>query len=46
MWLVILIVGLLVGLGGIAAIVYYFAVKRALDKPKAAPASTTTTTQK
>ncbi len=37
MWLVILIVGLIIGLGGLAAIVYYFAVKRALDKPKAAP---------
>ena len=31
MWIVILIVGLVVGLGLIAAIVYYFAVKKKFD---------------
>ena len=31
-WLIVLIVGFVVGLGGLAAIIYYFAVKRALDK--------------
>lgn len=43
LWLIILLVGLIVGLGPLAAIVYYFAVKRPLDsasKP-AAPKATT-----
>lgn len=31
-WLIVLIVGFVLGLGGLAAIIYYFAVKRALDK--------------
>lgn len=31
-WLIVLIVGFVIGLGGLAAIIYYFAVKRALDK--------------
>ena len=39
LWLVVLIVGFLLGLSGIAAIVYYFAVKRALDGGKKAPAT-------
>ena len=38
MWIIVLIVGFVVGLSGIAAIVYYFAVKRVLDKK---PASST-----
>jgi hypothetical protein len=36
LWLIVLIVGLVVGLGPIAAIVYYFAVKRQLDAKKPA----------
>lgn len=32
MWIIILIVGFVVGFSGIAAIIYYFAVKRSLDK--------------
>lgn len=49
MWLVILIVGLVVGLSGLAAIVYYFAVKRSLDKgtaPVAQPAAPVTEDKK
>jgi len=34
LWLIVLIVGLVIGLGPIAAIVYYFAVKRQLDAKK------------
>ena len=34
LWLIVLIVGLVIGLGPIAAIVYYFAVKRQLDTKK------------
>lgn len=34
LWLVVLIVGLVIGLAPIAAIVYYFAVKRQLDTKK------------
>lgn len=37
LWIIILIVGFVVGFSGIAAIVYYFAVKRALDKGASAP---------
>lgn len=39
LWLVVLIVGFVLGLSGIAAIVYYFAVKRALDGGKKAAAT-------
>lgn len=42
MWIIILIVGFVVGFSGIAAIVYYFAVKRSLDKGSAAPAPAAT----
>ncbi len=41
LWIVILVVGLVIGLGGIAAIVYYFAVKRPLDKGGSTPAQPT-----
>jgi len=34
LWLIVLIVGLVLGLAPIAAIVYYFAVKRQLDTKK------------
>lgn len=37
LWIIILIVGFVVGFSGIAAIVYYFAVKRALDKGTTSP---------
>jgi len=36
LWLILLIVGLVIGVGPIAAIVYYFAVKRQLDAKKPA----------
>lgn len=38
-WLIVLIVGFVLGLGGLAAIIYYFAVKRALDKGGKTPPS-------
>jgi len=38
LWIIVLIVGFVVGLSGIAALVYYFVVKRALDK-KGTPAT-------
>lgn len=49
-WLIVLIVGFVVGLGGLAAIIYYFAVKRALDKggktpPPAQPQAPSQSTQ-
>lgn len=39
-WLIVLIVGFVLGLGGLAAIIYYFAVKRALDKGGKTPPPT------
>lgn len=38
MWIVIMFVSLVFSLYGVAAIVYYFAVKRALDKPSTSSA--------
>lgn len=37
LWMILLIVSVFIGLYGIAAIVYYFAVKRALDKESPKP---------
>lgn len=36
LWIIVLIVGFVVGLSGIAALVYYFVIKRGLDKKGAA----------
>ena len=45
-WLIVLIVGFVLGLGGLAAIIYYFAVKRTLDKGgKTPPAQPQTPSQ-
>lgn len=46
MWIIVLIVGFVVGLSGIAALIYYFAVKRSLDKKPASAAPATQTTTK
>jgi hypothetical protein len=37
LWMIILIVSIFVGLSGLAAIIYYFVVKRALDSKGSAP---------
>ena len=39
LWMIIMIVSLFVSLYGLAAIIYYFVVKRALDKGGKAPAA-------
>lgn len=49
-WLIVLIVGFVLGLSGLAAIVYYFMVKRPLDKggktpPPAQPQAPSQSTQ-
>lgn len=47
LWMIIMIVSLFVGLYGLAAIIYYFVVKRALDKgAKAQPAAPQAPAQK
>ncbi|GDX62537.1 hypothetical protein LBMAG34_0710 [Candidatus Saccharibacteria bacterium] len=37
LWMIIMIVSIFVGLAGLAAIIYYFVVKRALDSKGSAP---------
>lgn len=43
LWIIILIVGFVVGLSGIAALVYYFVIKRGLDKGNSTPVASTST---
>ena len=40
LWMIILIVSLFIGLSGIASIIYYFVVKKPLDKAGKTPPST------